>query len=102
MPSETTDENLTILLISSSKLLKNKFIEAVSNDLNHFSLMNKSISVESERLNFSCFICDYSVDQGKSTSYIQLIDINGKLFKNVFLKKHLSWKLKNFQKKFSR
>lgn len=90
------DENITILLVSSSKLLKNKFIEAVSNEINHFSLMNKSITTgDSERLNFACFVCDYSIDQGSTTNYMQIIDVNGKYHK---LKTNISKELINILK----
>ena len=72
------DENLTILLISKSNLLKNYFIQSISNNINNFMLMNKTIESNTGHHNFTCFICDYSLDDGQSRNYIQLIDINGK------------------------
>lgn len=96
MPTTSiNDQNIAILLISSSKLLKNKFIEAISNDLNHFSLMNKSIkSEDAERSNVACFICDYTVESSDnqnpaSTSYVQLIDANDKKLLSTLIEKSI-------------
>ena len=88
-----SSDNITILLISSSKLLKNKFIECLNNenDVNHFTLMTKTIeSLKSvtEKINVPCLICDYStksmLENQKSpnmppeTSYVQLVDAGDK------------------------
>ena len=87
-----SNENITLLLISNSKLLKNKFIESLNNDLNHFSLMNKSvdgINSVSERINLSCLVCDYCINPNNSddTNYVQLIDANDKNIINTLVHK---------------
>lgn len=67
--------NTTILLISNSKLLKNKFIESLSNETNNFSLMSKNaLKSETESIKISCFVCDYSPDGTNKTRYMQVID----------------------------
>ncbi|RMZ97021.1 hypothetical protein BpHYR1_030481 [Brachionus plicatilis] len=78
MTIENSD-GINILLVSSSKLLKNKFIESISNELNNFTLMTKSIEsqIENNRININCFISDYSIELENSkyaTKYVQLID----------------------------
>lgn len=81
------NENVTILLISNSKLLKNKFIECLNdtNNQSDFTLMNKtieSLKSVSERINVPCLICDYAVqsinesDQNLRYSPIQPIIID--------------------------
>ena len=84
------DENVTILLISSSKLLKNKFIESLNNNRNNFSLMNKTVdSLKSaeEKYVLSCVVSNYSIhpevtesNSGSETEnhYVQIIDVNDK------------------------
>lgn len=104
MPSNR-EENITILLVSSSKLLKNRFIEAISNESNHFSLMNKSIdssaNVESstgERtISFNCFVSDYTVDNEDEqddqntnhTNYVQIIDASDKKLLTTLVEKSI-------------
>lgn len=74
---DSESENITILLISSSKLLKNKFIEALSNSLNQFTLMNKtieSLKSSNERILVPCLISDYTLETESNTNYVQLVD----------------------------
>ena len=86
-------ENVTILLISSSKLLKNKFIECLGdgNSSNQFTLMNKtieSLKSQNERVNVPCLICDYVTEEALAkhansqippeTTYVQLVDATEK------------------------
>lgn len=108
-------ENVTILLISSSKLLKNKFIECLGdgNSINQFTLMNKSIESlksQNERVSVPCLICDYLTDQAAAnesnsnmppeTIYVQLVDaaekslINNLVSRSVNAKEVMS---RNFQ-----
>lgn len=94
------NEGVNILLISSSKLLKNKFIESISNELNSFTLMKKNTesSVDNSLYNLNCFISDYSIEleNGKyATKYVQLIDGSDKniihlLIENSFSSKKIS------------
>ncbi|CAF0793589.1 unnamed protein product [Brachionus calyciflorus] len=77
--TKAENDGINILLVSSSKLLKNKFIECLTNELNNFTLMNKTTEFTSvqDRVNFSCFISDYSIQNENSkyiTKYVQLID----------------------------
>lgn len=74
---DSESENITILLISSSKLLKNKFIEALNNSLNQFTLMNKtieSLKSSNERILVPCLISDYTLETETNTNYVQLVD----------------------------
>lgn len=107
-------DNVTILLISSSKLLKNKFIECLGdgNSNNQFTLMNKSIESlksQNERVSVPCLICDYLTDQAANESnsnmppetiYVQLVDaaeknlINNLVSRSVNAKEAMS---RNFQ-----
>ena len=98
-----TDLNaITILLISNSKILKNKFIESLSSDLNHFSTMAKSLSVvppnsrqqqsaATDLSNFQCYVCDYTTETLPENSsepvYVQLIDANDKALISSLVKK---------------
>lgn len=94
--TQNENDSINILLISSSKLLKNKFIESISNDLNNFSLMSKttdSIQSASERFNFSCFVSDYTTeltDSCLNTNYVQLIEANEKNLLNTLIFKTAS------------
>ena len=100
-------ENITILMVSNSKLLKNKFIESISNETNHFSLMTKSVEAiksVSERINVSCFVSDYSLPKagGKSsaekTQYTQIIDATDRtLINTLIFKTAESVATKNFK-----
>ena len=95
-------ENITFLMISNSKLLKNKFIESISNELNHFSLMTKSVETiksVSERINVSCFVCDYSlIKTSDKTHYTQIVDANDKNLINTLIYKTVeSIGTKNFK-----
>ena len=80
-------------MISNSKLLKNKFIESISNEINHFSLMTKSVeSIKSmtERINVSCFVCDYSLANNKAnTYYTQIVDGNERNLINTLVSKSI-------------
>ncbi len=109
------NENVTILLISSSKLLKNKFIECLNdeNNQNHFTLMNKTIeSLKSvnERITVPCLICDYLVQQPTDdgyvqsnnappdTRYVQLVDATDKNLINNLISRSINTESnKNFQ-----
>jgi hypothetical protein len=97
-------ENLTILMISNSKLLKNKFIESISNETNHFSLMTKSVdSIKSmsERINVNCFVCDYTLTNNTTnksnttTHYTQIIEGNERNLINTLV--HKSVESKSFK-----
>lgn len=73
------NDGINILLVSSSKLLKNKFVESISNEINNFTLMTKKTesSVDNGKINLNCFISDYSIELENSkyaTKYVQLID----------------------------
>lgn len=81
-------------MISNSKLLKNKFIESISNEINHFSLMTKSVeSIKSvsERINVSCFVSDYTLTNNKSnnTHYTQIVDGNERNLINTLVYKSI-------------
>lgn len=73
-------DSINILFVSNSKLLKNRFIESISNDLNTFSLMTKSLDrleLTNERISFSCLVSDYTIENEDSkylTNYVQLIE----------------------------
>lgn len=82
-----TNGNVTILLIGQTKLLKNKFIEAINdkNNIFHFTLMTKtieSLKSLSERIDVPCFICDYVLPQETELNKsLRLIDFK-KIWKN--------------------
>ncbi len=80
--SFTGDQNFTVLLLSNSKLLKNKFISSLNNDQNQFSLMTKNIenTKPAEKISLDCLICDYVYDSeiSESSQYVQVIDLNEK------------------------
>jgi hypothetical protein len=102
-----SNDNITILLISNSKLLKNKFIESLTTERNQFSLMIKTFECgsnsinsknekessslsspyDTERINISCLICDYSINEDDHLErYVQLIDANDKSVIHSLLK----------------
>lgn len=102
------NENITILLISSSKLLKNKFIELLNTatGVNHFTLMIKtieSLKTSTERINVPCLICDYSIESEDSTkqtetNYVQLVDATDTSLINNLISRSINKDLnKNFQ-----
>lgn len=111
------NENVTILLISSSKLLKNKFIECLNTEAsqNHFTLMTKtieSLKSLSERINVPCLICDYLTDQSDSgeeqlqscnipldTTYVQIVDATDKNLLNNLISRSMNKENAN-KKKF--
>lgn len=73
------NDGINILLVSSSKLLKNKFVESISNEINNFTLMTKKTEslVDNSKISLNCFISDYSIELENSkyaTKYVQLID----------------------------
>lgn len=87
-----SNENYTVLLISNSKLLKNKFIESLNNETNQFSLMKKTIEYNKlpEKITLECLICDYVYDtesNSSETCYVQIIDINDKNIINYLIGK---------------
>jgi hypothetical protein len=107
---ENSSENITILLISSSKMLKNKLIESLNQNTakNHFSLMNKtieSLKTSTERINVPCLICDYSIEQTAQqhknqtdTYYVQLVDATDtSLINNLISRSIHKESNKNFQ-----
>jgi hypothetical protein len=78
----SSDENVTLLLISNSKFLKNKFVESITSDANRFSLMSKSLSTaEQKQLTFACHVCDYTtqtLETNIESVYVQMLDANEK------------------------
>lgn len=103
-----TDEenpNISILLVSNSKLLKNKFIESISNDLNNFSLMIKNFESNksgADKVTLQCFVCDYTVEHENDmidfdTNYVQLIDGTDKHLINTLIQKTASDEKNNFK-----
>jgi hypothetical protein len=93
------ETNTNILLISNSKILKNKFVQSLSNERNHFSTMTKTINLGEQNKNdsiisssFSSHVCDYTtktLDENLGPIYVQLIDANDKFLITDLVKKSI-------------
>jgi hypothetical protein len=88
-PLTKIDDDIILLLISNSKILKNKFIEALSSDVNMFSLRTIDTDLPppmSDRVDLNLIICNYSVNEDPTNQFfIQLVDVHDKNLINYLI-----------------